>query len=248
MKKFIDASDLFLKKIGRHIDVFLAKINFFLRNAYVIYIFIIVVLLLATYYQITLYEQIIDAFFIVVFLCVIFIFITVIGRKYYYSSGKQYLGDIMDDTIVSEESSIQSDSSGKAYLKSKNLLLICNESKDFYKPSKKITPKKASILSKFYNSKAKEFIDIASVPEANFINLISGEKEISFEERIFVFSELTNEKIVNFLDGIRQITGISRVQLAKLFKKRIESTGEIKKVNELKLNSSISQANRRKKG
>lgn len=246
MKKIIDASDLFLKKLGSYIDLFLAKVKLFFSNIYTYYILPIVVLFLIIFYEITHYKEFGDVVVIGVCLFFIFLLIVLIGKEYYLS--KEQKSDILkgfDKNFV--DTSMQNDYSISAHSISKNLLLNVKEEKDYYKPSKKITPKKARNLSIFYNSKASEFIDITNVSEVNFINLISDEKEISIEERIFVFSELTNEKIVYFLDGIGHITGISRSQLGKLFKKQIESTGEIKKVNELTLNSSISQANKKKK-
>ena len=35
MKKIIDASDLFLKKLGSYIDLFLAKVKLFFSNIYI---------------------------------------------------------------------------------------------------------------------------------------------------------------------------------------------------------------------
>ena len=91
--------------------------------------------------------------------------------------------------------------------------------KIIYKPNRKISKVAKEKLQEFYNDEAKSYFDICEYNFEYVFNLISGEKEISNESAIKIFSDLKNNEIAKLISSLNSITQINKNQISLIFRK-----------------------------
>lgn len=116
--------------------------------------------------------------------------------------------------------------------------------KIIYKPKKIITKYSKAKLEKFYNEKARNYFEIMDYSLQNFISLLSGTKEITFENSIELFNDCTNIELAAMVTELHRSTGITKKQISLLFKKKSKRNKEMKFLNYDSVKSSDSQQNK----
>ena len=108
--------------------------------------------------------------------------------------------------------------------------------KIIYKPNRKISKVAKEKLQEFYNDEAKSYFDICEYNFEYVFNLISGEKEISNEIAIKIFSDLKNNEIAKLISSLNSITQINKNQISLIFRKYNKKSGivEFLKWNSIK--------------